>query len=129
MALVKLGNFDPVTDGTFIGVVSVFEAGIAANPPTHRRVLITSDDGTCQGYERIADAALFCGPLVAPTPAKTSADAAAAAANDTRSTAFAAAKVVIVNQSIRVRAIAPGTRSDQDKWLLALSIILAGEGP
>jgi hypothetical protein len=72
MALVKLRDYNAGTDGAFITVVSLFEA------PTHRRVLITSDDGTCQGYERIADKALFCGALVTPNAVKAAADAAAA---------------------------------------------------
>jgi hypothetical protein len=87
MALSKLRDYNAGSDGTFVTVVSAFET---ASPPTHRRVLITSDDGTCQGYERIADGVLFCGALVTPTTAKANADAAATAQAASDATALAA---------------------------------------
>src|SRR3954462_14268408 len=90
MALTKLRDYDAGTDGTFVTVVSAFEAGLAASPPTHRRVLITSDDGTCQGYERIADGILHCGALVTPNAAKAAADAAAASQAASDASALAA---------------------------------------
>lgn len=124
MALVKLRDFIPATDGKFITQVSTFEAGITATPPTHRRVLITSDDGTCQGYERIADGSLFCGALVAPTSAKQAADSTATAAASADASKTLAAMNEIRDQVARVRPVAAGSRSDQDKWLLALSWVL-----
>jgi hypothetical protein len=73
MALAKLRDFNPATDGTFIAPVPLLEQLGAT------RALITTDDGVCQGYAH-PDTRLWPGPLVTPTPAKVAADAAAAAA-------------------------------------------------
>jgi len=120
MALSKLRNYSggAPDGGAFVTVVSAFENA------SFRRVIIASDEGTCQGYERIADGALFCGALFARNQAKIDADAAAATAASDVATKTAAARLVVTNQVNRVKAIAPASRTDQDKWLLALSYLV-----
>jgi hypothetical protein len=125
MALVKLRDFSPGTDGTFVGVVSTFE------DPTFRRVLITSDDGVCQGYERIADGRLYCGALVTPTPAKVAADAAAALAASDDATKRATAVATIAANVTRVinNGAGSGTDANRDNWLMALTLLVTRQGP
>jgi heterodisulfide reductase subunit A-like polyferredoxin len=101
--------------------------GIAANPPTHRRVLITSDDGTCQGYERIADGVLFCGALVTPNAAKAAADAAAATAAAADASKAQAALTTILANVARVNASGAGSGTDanRDNWLMAITYVVS----
>lgn len=63
MALVKLRDFVPATDGTFVCPVTTLEQLGAT------RALLTTDDGVCQGYCH-RDGRLWAGPLVTPSADK-----------------------------------------------------------
>jgi hypothetical protein len=123
-APVKLRDFNPATDGTFAAVISLFE------DPAFRKVLVTTDDGTCQGYERIADGRLWPGPLVTPTPAKLAADAAAAAALADEATKMQAATLTIAANVLRVKnnGAGSGTDANRDNWLMALTYLASRQG-
>lgn len=119
MSLVKLRDFVPATDGTFIAPIATLEQLDAT------RALLTTDDGTCQGYAH-ADGRLWAGPLVTRTPAKIAADAAtatAAAADQAKVTA--ATNTVIANVTrVRNNGAGSGTDANRDNWLMALSYLL-----
>lgn len=120
MALTKLRDFNPGTDGTFIAPVTTLESLGAT------RALLTTDDGVCQGYAH-TDGRLWPGPLVTPNAGKIAADSAAQTAGDTANTKTAAAKTILAAQVARIRAIAAGSRSDQDKAIYALAWLLYGQ--
>ena len=87
---------------------------------------ILDDDGsTCHGYEH--DGALKVLAVVAPGAAliaRLDAMRTAAAAVDTKQ---ATALTVIRNQVTRVRGIAEGSRTPQDRWLMALTYLMFRE--
>lgn len=68
---------------------------------------------------------------VAESPAYTAAEQpariAAATAASTKATKDTAARTILLAQVARVRAIPAGSRSDQDKWLMALSWLVLNE--
>ena len=118
MSLTKLRDYAQGTDGAWLLTMPSVEAMGAT------RIMVTTDDGVCQGYQHPSDGRIWAGPLVQPTQAKLDADAAASAAASTVATKDTAARATVLAQVARVRAIPQGSRSDQDKWLLALSWLL-----
>jgi hypothetical protein len=119
-ALAKLHNWTLAGDGPFGATVSTFETA------AYRRVMLSSDEGDYQGYERIADGALFPQTLSAPNAAKIAADAAAATASAALVTKDAAADAVIAARVAATRPKMPqpvgdGTATAIERWLMALS--------
>ncbi len=122
MALVKLRDFNPGTDGVFIAPVPLLEQLGAT------RALVTSDDGVCQGYSH-TDGRLWAGPLITPNASKISADSAASTAAADLATKDNAARTVISNQVAATRPKMPppvgnGTATAQERWLMALSWLI-----
>lgn len=118
MALSKLRDFNPGTDGTFIcPVVTLEELGAT-------RAMVTTDDGTCQGYAH-TDGRLWPGPLVTRTQAKIDADAAAvtaaAAAATTRATFLAS--IVSLAQKVKDNT---ATAAEQRQLIVKLSRAVLG---
>lgn len=68
---------------------------------------------------------------VTESPAYTAAEApartAAATARTTKQTKDDAATTILLTQVARVRAIPAGSRSDQDRWLMALSWLVLSQ--
>jgi hypothetical protein len=91
----------------------------------HEKVEVDATDGSVdRGYREIATGKLLCLATMVVSAARASALAAQQSAADSATTKTAAAKTVVLNQVLRVKAIAPGSRTDQDRWLLALSWLL-----
>lgn len=87
---------------------------------------ILDDDGsTCHGYE--LRGALTVLAVVARSPAAQAPYDTANAAIAADATKRAASLTILRNQVARVRVIPIGSRTDQDKWLLALSFLLLSE--
>lgn len=111
---------NPVAHGPFRPVTPLLDA-IGAE-----RVIATDTNGVYHAY-RMRDGRIQCESLVTPSQAKIDADAAADAAVGAAQTAYNAALLIIRNQVARVRAIPPASRTDSDRWCLALSRVLLKE--
>jgi hypothetical protein len=91
------------------------------------RVEITDADGSVwHGYEgppleRVAEIAPVSGS------ARALELDAAATASAARLAKFQTARTVVKTQVARVKAIAPAARTDQDRWLMALSFLIFSE--
>lgn len=120
MSLLKLRDFNPGTDGTFIAPIATLE-GLGAT-----RALLTTDDGVCQGYAH-ADGRLWPGPLVTPTPAKASADAAATAQAATDATQLAAflARCAVLNNKAKAGTLTNAEIQESIAKLFRIAAALA----
>jgi hypothetical protein len=118
MAITKLRDWTVGTDGAFRCPVQTLE-DLGAT-----RAMLTTDDGVCQGYAHPTDARLWCGPLVTPTGAKVTADAAAVTAAATDATKTSLAITAITNEATRILAIAAGSRTSTEKGFLGVAWML-----
>ncbi len=95
-----------------------------ANPPPGQPCSLLDDDGsTCHGYDH-GDGTFTIVAVVARSASAQATEDTRAAPDGVIATKIQAALTVVVNQVARVRAIAPASRTDQDKWLLSLSYLL-----
>ena len=118
MALSKLRDFNPGSDGTFKCPVVTLE-GLGAT-----RALLTTDDGVCQGYAH-TDGRLWAGPLVTPTPAKLTADATATTAAATETTNRAAFVASIISLAGKVKDNT-ATAAEQRTLMVKLARVAVG---
>lgn len=120
MPLVVERAYNPATDGAF-----------AINNPrmeaSGRRVLARDDQGSLYHAYQAENGRIECAAMVQPSAAKQAADAASLTALAADRTKGDGAVTVVRNQVARVRAIPAGSRTDQDRWLLALSWLLFKE--
>jgi len=91
-----------------------------------KRIRATGPEGEYDAY-RLPDGRIVGACLRVASAAKEAADAAFNTAISAEQTKRTAALTVVKNQVARVRAIAPASRTDQDRWLLALSYLVLRE--
>ena len=130
-AFTFLANHDPATHGVFRPVNPQLDtpcpdAGAPGGFCGGTRIRATGPDGTYDAY-RLADGRILGEALVVPSAAKVTADTAANTAAAQFAARVATARTVVQNQVTRVKGIAAGSRTDQDRWLLALSFLLLKE--
>jgi hypothetical protein len=91
-----------------------------------RRVRARDADGDHDAY-LMPDGRVVAAVLRVPSPARIAADAAAATAAAALDSKRATALQLVRDQVARVRGVAAGSRTNADKWLLALSLLFLSE--
>jgi hypothetical protein len=96
---------------------------LASPPPGQPCSLLDDNGSTCHGYDQ-GGGKFAVVAVVQRAAAVQSAEDALAAPTNTVATKEQTALTVVTNQVARVQAIPPASRTDDDKWLLAISYLV-----